>query len=237
MYDHHRAQTIMARLPLPARVREQVFYYDTDAIGSVRAVTDASGTVSYYDFTPFGEPWSVPSTPGTRQFAGKERDANTGLDYFGARYYAGGTARFTTVDPVMNVEPALFNPQRWNRYAYAGNNPLRFVDPDGADFWDFVNGVDAGGAKPQAHLSTRATRATVFVIPDMSGTTVRLTNNQLGSPTIRLLRSDNSLVTALTWSTTNFNLSTVTLEPGTYVVEVDPADTSTGSITVAVTSP
>ena len=75
------------------------------------------------------------------------------------------------------------------------------------------------------------------MIDAQQSVTVRLTNNQLGSPTIRLLRSDNSLVTALTWSTTNFNLSTVTLEAGTYVVEVDPADTSTGTITVAVTSP
>jgi len=76
-----------------------------------------------------------------------------------------------------------------------------------------------------------------FTVGAQQSVTVRLTGNQLGSLTIRLLRSDNSLVTALTWSTTNFNLSTVTLEPGTYVVEVDPADTSTGTITVAVTSP
>ena len=66
---------------------------------------------------------------------------------------------------------------------------------------------------------------------------MRITNNQLGSPTVRLLRSDNSQVTALTWSTTNFDLWTVTLDPGTYVVEVDPPDTNTGTITVAVTSP
>ena len=123
----------MLALPTAAGAQgtEQVFYYDTDAIGSIRAVTDASGTVSYYDFTPFGEPWSVPSTPGTRQFAGKERDANSGLDYFGARYYASQTGRFTTVDPMLDIEAALLNPQRWNRYAYVSNNPLRKVDPTG----------------------------------------------------------------------------------------------------------
>ena len=121
---------------------EQVFYYDTDAIGSVRAVTDASGTVSYYDFTPFGEPWSVPSAPGTRQFAGKERDANSGLDYFGARYYASQTGRFTTVDPVLELDKALVDPQRWNRYTYVRNNPLRYVDPDGRAIetvWDLIS--------------------------------------------------------------------------------------------------
>jgi RHS repeat-associated protein len=121
-----------------AQGTEQVFYYDTDAIGSVRAVTDATGTVSYYDFTPFGEPWSVPSTPGTRQFAGKERDANSGLDYFGARYYASQTGRFTTVDPLTNIDAALTDPQRWNRYAYARNNPLVFIDPDGKELYRVI---------------------------------------------------------------------------------------------------
>ena len=125
----------MLVLPIAAGAQgtEQVFYYDTDAIGSVRAVTDASGTVSYYDFTPFGEPWSVPSTPGTRQFAGKERDANSGLDYFGARYYASQTGRFTTVDP-GHVGGNIFDPQSWNGYAYARNNPLTYTDPTGTDY-------------------------------------------------------------------------------------------------------
>jgi RHS repeat-associated protein len=91
---------------------------------------------------PFGEPYP-PSAPvvETRRFGGKERDAETGLDYFGARHYSSLNGRFTTVDPVLQIELALTNPQRWDRYAYAGNNPLRFIDPDGADFWDFVNGV------------------------------------------------------------------------------------------------
>ena len=140
---------LVTMLALPAAAgaqgTEQVFYYDTDAIGSVRAVTDASGTVSYYDFTPFGEPWSVPSTPGTRQFTGRERDANTGLDYFGARYYASQAGRFTTVDPGLQVEQALVNPQQWNRYTYALNNPLKFTDPDGRNPFLVGGGIGAGG--------------------------------------------------------------------------------------------
>jgi RHS repeat-associated protein len=74
-------------------------------------------------------------------FTGKERDAETGLDYFGARYYRADLGRFTTVDPELNIPAALVDPQRWNRYAYVRNNPLRYVDPDGKDIWDFFAGV------------------------------------------------------------------------------------------------
>lgn len=112
---------------------EEVRYYHSDAIGSVRLVTDADGqVVERYDYLPFGEPWTAsPTGTETRRFAGKERDAETGLDYLGARYYASQTGRFTTVDPLLDIEQALVDPQRWNRYAYALNNPLKFTDPDG----------------------------------------------------------------------------------------------------------
>jgi RHS repeat-associated protein len=77
----------------------------------------------------------------------KERDIETGLDYFGARYYASMQGRFTGADPYdTNIErqetedpkeaTALFTayigqPQHWNHYSYALNNPLKYVDPDG----------------------------------------------------------------------------------------------------------
>lgn len=66
---------------------------------------------------------------------GKERDAETGLDYFGARFYSGAQGRFITPDPLMASARAS-NPQTWNRYNYTLNNPLRFVDPDGLDVPD-----------------------------------------------------------------------------------------------------
>jgi len=66
-----------------------------------------------------------------KRFTGKERDTETGLDYFGARYYRANVGRFTTVDPVYTWQENLVDPQRWNRYAYARNNPLKYVDPNG----------------------------------------------------------------------------------------------------------
>jgi RHS repeat-associated protein len=62
--------------------------------------------------------------------SGKERDAETGLDYFGARYYSGAQGRFTSPDAVF-VDQYPAYPQSWNLYAYTRNNPLKHVDPDG----------------------------------------------------------------------------------------------------------
>jgi len=132
-------------VPTVAQAQDEVVYYHTDAIGSVRAITDATGAVvGRYDFLPFGELWpSVPPAPAeVRQFAGKERDEESGLDYVGARYYASGNGRFTTVDPFLDIDQALVDPQRWNRYTYVRNNPLRYVDPDGRaieTLWDAFN--------------------------------------------------------------------------------------------------
>lgn len=67
-----------------------------------------------------------------QQFTGKERDTETGLDYFGARYYSSTQGRFTSVDP-ENAGADPSNPQSWNGYAYALNNPLRYQDPDGRE--------------------------------------------------------------------------------------------------------
>jgi RHS repeat-associated protein len=62
--------------------------------------------------------------------SGKERDAETGLDYFPARYYSGAQGRFTSPDP-GNFGSALIDPQSWNAYAYGRNNPLKYTDPTG----------------------------------------------------------------------------------------------------------
>jgi len=124
----------------PSQAGEVVEYYHLDAIGNVRAVTNAAGqVVERHDYLPFGEECTTgpcASNPGLnagqpRKFTGKERDPETGLDYFGARYYGSKIGRFTTVDPAYVLQANLVDPQRWNKYAYARNNPLKYTDPDG----------------------------------------------------------------------------------------------------------
>jgi RHS repeat-associated protein len=68
------------------------------------------------------------------RFTGKERDAETGLDYFGARYFSGAQGRFTSPGaPFADQHPE--NPQSWNLYQYGYNNPLTNIDIDGRSVW------------------------------------------------------------------------------------------------------
>ncbi len=89
----------------------------------------------------------------TVRFTGKERDTETGLDYFGARYYSGAQGRFTSPDPFnptdelvgQEFDDYLANPQYWNKYAYSLNNPLKYKDSDGALPHAVVGGLVGGG--------------------------------------------------------------------------------------------
>ena len=64
---------------------------------------------------------------------GKERDAETGLDYFGARYFSGAQGRFTSPDHTFMTGQRISDPQQWSLYAYTRNNPLKYIDPSGRD--------------------------------------------------------------------------------------------------------
>ncbi len=66
-------------------------------------------------------------------FTGKERDAESGLDNFGARYMGSSLGRFMSPDPKAFSARTVGNPQKWNKYAYVLNNPVAFFDPDGKD--------------------------------------------------------------------------------------------------------
>ena len=65
----------------------------------------------------------------------KERDNETGLDYFLARYYSSTQGRFTSPDPLLS-SGMVVDPQSWNRYSYVLNNPLMLIDPDGLYVFD-----------------------------------------------------------------------------------------------------
>ncbi|MGC8884743.1 MAG: RHS repeat domain-containing protein [Bryobacteraceae bacterium] len=116
-------------------------YLTADHLGSTRLITSSTGAERRcLDYLPFGE--QMPQGMGGRgschasaneprlKFTGKERDQETGLDYFGARYYSGAQGRFTSADePFLDQSPD--DPQSWNLYSYVRNNPLRFIDPTG----------------------------------------------------------------------------------------------------------
>lgn len=128
-------------LTITAFAGEKVYFYHTDPAGTPLAMTDANGNVVWRaDYKPFGEEQSVTPYPeNDMKFVGKEKDKETGLYYFGARYMRPEIGRFISVDPVGPVNPwnsktnekMLLNPQKLNRYAYSLNNPYRYVDPDG----------------------------------------------------------------------------------------------------------
>jgi RHS repeat-associated protein len=97
-------------------------------------ITDAAGNIKAdIDYYPFGGELDLVNNDSDHyKFTDKERDSETGLDYFGARYYSNLFSRFLTPDPLMASARAP-DPQTWNRYAYARNNPLRFFDPTGLE--------------------------------------------------------------------------------------------------------
>ena len=140
--DSSRAHTTNSPPPTPPASFGTVAYYHTDAIGSVRMVTDTNQQATRHDYLPFGQE-SPSGVQEFRLFGGKEHDLATGFDYFGGRYYAGGHGRFTTVDPVLDADSALANPQLWNRYTYGLDNPLKFTDPDGRNPVLVTGGIGA----------------------------------------------------------------------------------------------
>lgn len=70
--------------------------------------------------------------------SGKERDAESGLDYFGARYFSGPQGRFTSPDQPL-LDQTSNDPQSWNLYSYARNNPLLYTDPTGRSVFPAIN--------------------------------------------------------------------------------------------------
>ncbi|HEX2868065.1 MAG TPA: RHS repeat-associated core domain-containing protein [Ignavibacteriales bacterium] len=109
------------------------FYYVKDHLGSIRQTLSTSGAVqSAQDYYAFGGTLSSyvnGSTVDKYKFTAKERDTETGLDYFGARYYDSKICRWMSVDPLADRYPSL------SPYNYCGNNPLMLTDPNG--MWPF----------------------------------------------------------------------------------------------------
>jgi RHS repeat-associated protein len=140
--------------------KERTYYYHSDHLGSAQVVTNWKGQIhERLEYTPYGELWIdwkgdsalEDSTPF--RFTGKEMDAETGFYYYGARYLDPKTSRWISADPALgdyvpsapvNEEAkkrngnlpgmgGVFNYVNLHVYHYAGNNPVKYTDPDGRD--------------------------------------------------------------------------------------------------------
>jgi RHS repeat-associated protein len=114
-------------------------FHFTDQLGTPRAQADYTGVLEQAcSSMPYGDALSCTGSiqaPTDLHFTGKERDAETGLDNFGARYYASGVGRWISPDwsagPSTVPYASVGDPQSLNLYAYTRNNPLSMTDIDG----------------------------------------------------------------------------------------------------------
>ena len=105
------------------------YYYAKDHLGNIRQTWDKNGNIAaaqdYYSYGEILRSYNASSGFENYKFTSKERDAESNLDYFGARYYESLTGRWMQVDPMARKIPEI------SPYAYSFNNPLKYYDPDG----------------------------------------------------------------------------------------------------------
>ena len=148
-----------------AEQREKRYYYHSDHLGSAQFVTDWRGRqYEHIEYTPYGELWIEEVAAGLDKlpfrFTGKEMDEETGLYYYGARYLDPKYSRWLSGDPALGdyIPKApiddeakkhnenlpgmggVFNVVNLHLYHYAGNNPVKYVDPDGDEI-ELVSGA------------------------------------------------------------------------------------------------
>jgi RHS repeat-associated protein len=106
---------------------------------SNRAETNAAGTaIRTFGHFPYGETWYETGTADKWKFTNYENDAESGLNYAGARFQSSGLGGFTSVDPLGGH---VHIPQTLNHYPYAGNDPVNLIDPTGRSYCTVVGGV------------------------------------------------------------------------------------------------
>ena len=142
--------------------KQRLYFYHSDHLGSASLITDYKGNeYERLEYTPYGELWVdlseyTGSTYLPFKFSAKEMDSETGLYYYGARYLDSKYSLWKSTDPALGEyipkapvnEQAkqynqnlpgmggILNPINANLYHYAGNNPVRYVDPDGREEYD-----------------------------------------------------------------------------------------------------
>ena len=143
----------------PSEELRHQYYYHPDHLGSAQLVTDYEGNeYQRIEYTPYGELWVEKKTANEKdmrylpyKFTAKEQDEETGLYYYGARYLDAKYSRWLSADPAVSdyIPQApvddearkhnqnlpgmggVFNVVNFQLYHYAGNNPVKYTDPDG----------------------------------------------------------------------------------------------------------
>jgi RHS repeat-associated protein len=137
------------------------YYYNEDNLNTSSALSDsAHNQIEVNAYYPFGRTETASPQAGfqvSRRFTGQVFDAESGLYYYNARYYDPELGRFIQADPRIQD---LSNPQSYNRYSYCINDPLRYTDPTGLDYWGDVGGMYLGYYDAGASL----VRGTVFMV-------------------------------------------------------------------------
>jgi len=138
---------------------ESLYYYHPDHLGSASVITDGSGNLrEHIEYFAFGETWVQEGASKKTPFmyTGKELDQETGLYYYGARYYDPRTSVWQSVDPILEKylpsgDPekdknlpgmgGFFNSGNLAGYTYTHQNPVRYVDPDGNVAQAIIGGI------------------------------------------------------------------------------------------------
>jgi RHS repeat-associated protein len=160
---------------------EHQYWYHGDHLGSAQVITDYEGELyERIEYTPYGETWIEHKYPGYTntdipyRFTSKELDAETGFYYYGARYLDPRTSRWLSGDPALGDyipgapvsdevrerngnlpgQGGVFNLVNLHVYHYAGNNPVKYTDPNGRDTTDEITAqaVDNIGTGKQDNI-------------------------------------------------------------------------------------
>jgi RHS repeat-associated protein len=242
------------------------FYYFSDHLKPASVITDSSGNIkSESDYYPWGgELQFVNNNSNHYKFTGKERDTESGLDYFGARYYSNAAGRWMSADWSAKPMPIPYaiptDPQSLNLYGYVRNNPTTLHDKDGhcsapavakgqvgvcIDLYissKTINVVGLGDGRGPAANDPKATyRVEIKLVLNPATGTVQVVKNDAGtSKTIFGIQgkgtSDTAPINAMTDKngTTHFSVNNTALN-GLHYLPGAPKDTIKTSINMDVT--